>query len=78
MNIADDLVKAFNDGYEQGKADAMPVEHGAWVFMSDSVGEYSCCSWCGHEGFKGMNYCPNCGARMDGEKKDNEAEEEEE
>lgn len=25
MNIADDLVNAFNEGYEKGKADAVPV-----------------------------------------------------
>ena len=36
---------------------------GEWMLMSDCDGEY--CSWCGHEGYSGMNYCPNCGARME-------------
>ena len=46
MNIADDLAKAFSDGYEQGKADAVPV-----VLCKD-------CRWHTDEE-PGMVYCPN-------------------
>jgi len=35
---------------------------GEWMLMSDCDGEY--CSLCGREGYSGMYYCPNCGARM--------------
>lgn len=35
---------------------------GRWVLMSDNSGYYHCCSWCGHEGFNGMKFCPNCGS----------------
>lgn len=37
---------------------------GKWVLMSDCTGKYYACSWCGHEGYSGMKYCPNCGAKM--------------
>jgi hypothetical protein len=57
-------------------ADVVPVVHGRWVqvichveFEDGFVDRlYECCSRC-HEpnGRKATNYCPNCGARMDGE-----------
>ena len=42
-----------------------PVKHGKWIISSD--GYYPYCSECNFrpEG-KMTNYCPNCGARMDG------------
>ena len=56
--------------------DAVPVVHGRWVqvichveFEDGFVDRlYECCSRC-HEsnGRKTSDYCPNCGARMDGE-----------
>jgi len=69
MNIADDLVAAFNDGYEQGKADAQ--KHGKWeeridenehpVFRRKWV-----CSSCGEwNAYGATKFCPNCGARME-------------
>lgn len=27
----------------------------------------SVCGWCGYDEYNATNYCPNCGARMDGE-----------
>ena len=38
---------------------------GKWVLMSDCTGKYYACSWCGHDGYSGMHYCPNCGAKME-------------
>ena len=53
-------------------ADVQPVEHSRWIPMND--GTYNAyCENCGHErGSKAWNkadykYCPNCGARMDGD-----------
>ena len=52
-------------------ADVAPVVHGRWVYDEHEM-EYSC-SVCLHNAPVGMttyyttNYCPNCGARMDGE-----------
>lgn len=77
MNIADDLVKAFNEGYEQGKADA--VKHGEWVisWIKPYGSRCSCCgfAWYDHIDAVKLNpvlskietkYCPNCGADMRG------------
>ena len=56
-------------------ADVQPVKHGEWrkKFLSDTI----CCSECKvtwSSSFKdmlnGFNYCPHCGARMDGDKND--------
>lgn len=44
---------------------AEPVRHGRWVFM----GLWEECSGCGYAisvDDKRTNYCPNCGAKMDG------------
>lgn len=54
--------------------EAEPVKHGKWVIAKDKDGfaMWDACSSCGHglhyvcEG-KRFPYCPNCGARMDGE-----------
>ena len=57
----------------------VPVVHGKWEEESDPWGDsHYRCSVCGCEWFleagtpaeNGMNYCPNCGARMDGERRD--------
>ena len=46
-------------------ADVAPVRHGRWVTTYDIVHICSVCGeWCGCGGC--TNYCPNCGAKMDG------------
>lgn len=47
-------------------ADVAPVVHGRWVpFRSQAAGDIWYCSAC-EIGFAArMNYCPNCGAKMD-------------
>ena len=65
---------------EMPTIDAVPVKHGEWL---DDKGLYRCSS-CNHlwpelwwtencpieRMLKIMPYCPNCGASMDGERKD--------
>lgn len=50
--------------------DAEPVRHGRWEVGKSDFGwaEDIDCSECGsmYSFFKKPNYCPNCGARMDG------------
>ena len=50
--------------------DAEPVKHGKWIGYAGTIGNE--CSVCGKwidvlQGTVEMNYCPNCGARMDRE-----------
>lgn len=63
--------------------DAVPVRHGRWVeYENESDIGYHYCSECKHQAFNydegGCNveilsdYCPNCGARMDGGDKNDE------
>ena len=56
-----------------------PVVHGRWEELDDPWGDtHYRCSVCGCEWFleagtpeeNGMNYCPRCGARMDGERRE--------
>lgn len=54
--------------------DAEPVKHGRWESCCNLMGEYFKCSECGYKaevptcmGEPIFIYCPNCGAKMDGE-----------
>jgi hypothetical protein len=57
-------------------ADVQPVKHGKWIdaytwtmfheFKSSGRGEHFWCSECEQGQKQKSNYCPNCGARMDG------------
>lgn len=56
-------------------ADVAPVRHGRWieytkVIIPDPYNKWEQawkCSECGFDdGFVAYNYCPNCGAKMDG------------
>lgn len=51
-------------------ADVAPVRHGRWAYGEDVDIQ---CSICGHDAYTEgdyrqvkTNYCPNCGAKMDG------------
>lgn len=46
--------------------DAAPVRHGRWKRIDSSVYKPAICSCCGASQFIDSNYCPNCGAKMDG------------
>ena len=51
-------------------ADVKPVMRGEWIANGNEFDEYGfvICSVCGARFFRGdsYNFCPNCGARMDG------------
>ena len=47
--------------------DAVPIKHGRWIDDGDSILHCTCC----HRYIRriipvGYDYCPHCGARMDG------------
>ena len=50
--------------------DAVEVVHGRWVnpYMNRYGHPCHCCSACGFKAsYQDKNYCPNCGAKMDGD-----------
>ena len=77
----DDLAELFR---QAKPADVAPVRHGRWEEMHYEGGildgtNFDRCSVCGYErvfddpAFKtGFRYCPSCGAKMDGERRDSE------
>ena len=50
-------------------ADVAPVIHGKWIdaLYVEKYGD-AYCSECNHFDWSNLNYCSNCGARMDGGK----------
>ena len=74
--MEDDFKKAIKNMPENIIVDVAPVRHGRWI----DKGEYAVCAECG--GRSGTQYdgveliplmtqfCPNCGAKMAGERKD--------
>lgn len=50
-------------------ADVAPVVHGVWEIMEGTKTRRICskCGWDVPEYGKFYSYCPNCGARMDGD-----------
>ena len=58
--------------------DAAPVAHGKWIEKryTQPIGDdrhvnvvsYFCSACNGEHYYGGVNYCPNCGAKMDGER----------
>ena len=61
---------AYNEGYRRGKADR---PQGEWIKEGCAKGS-EMCNQCGFVQFEGRvdNFCPNCGAKMDGERKESE------
>ena len=57
-----EILSAIN---EQSTVDAVEVVHGRWKQTGMHFLPYEC-SVCGSEEEGRTNYCPNCGARMDG------------
>jgi rRNA maturation endonuclease Nob1 len=48
-------------------ADVVPVRHGYWINLGKYSDGYNWrCSSCKRESVMAINYCPNCGAKMDG------------
>ena len=54
--------------------DAVPVVHGYWIYEQRGRWIYAKCNLCGKVQDVRSSYCPNCGAKMRGERKDGEHE----
>lgn len=51
-------------------ADVVPVRHGRWIWTetgNTDYGQFWICSECKDRMYYQTRYCPNCGARMDGD-----------
>lgn len=46
--------------------DVAPVRHGQWIASHDEFCACSICKYPVYVGWNQTNYCPNCGAKMDG------------
>lgn len=81
----DQYTSGFDDAIDQVEnfpaSDVAPVVHGRWIHNPDyeSWAEMYMCSACNRNALtdgdyrhKLSNYCPNCGAKMDGEEQDDE------
>lgn len=80
MKELSESVEPFNTGSvfrairKQAAADVAPVVHGRWEYIPQTLNTLSQlrCPFCGWWSLdpsidSGYNYCPNCGARMDGD-----------
>ena len=47
-------------------ADVAPVRHGRWVDIDYEFAQCSLCKYPVYAAWNATNYCPNCGAKMDG------------
>lgn len=72
-----DIRKAFSEMNEEVKRfvlshpeiDAVPVVHGEWIVMDEGITRFQC-SACGAKNHRTRwDYCPHCGAKMDGGKR---------
>lgn len=67
-----DAIKMISYPEYTPSADVAPVVHGRWVqTKAPFMNECEDCSVCGYRTVWGhrYNYCPNCGAKMDGGEK---------
>ena len=51
-------------------ADVVEQKHGTWYWLSTIFRSSYCCTNCQKRSPYEFDYCPNCGAKMDGGKKD--------
>lgn len=60
------------DDHDTTAVNAVPVRHGKWIWNQHACGYYMngyVCSLCKQGDWHDANYCPNCGAKMDGVEK---------
>ena len=71
-NLSDEEAEIYDNWLNAEAADVQPVRHGRWVKCGKLEGKIVMkCSEC-EQGITAMfepkyHYCPNCGARMDGD-----------
>ena len=58
------IICGLKTNYKQSTADVVEVRHGYWI--DGKCGHYKICSECKQTADFDFDYCPNCGAKMDG------------
>ena len=62
----DDIVFEEVEKPERKSGEWVPQDHNKRTgYVTTTVYYYPKCSECGHTGNYGMNFCPNCGAKME-------------
>ena len=51
-------------------ADVAPVRHGRWLYVDTDTEQFFLCNRCKKKEYWESDYCPSCGAKMDGGKTD--------
>ena len=64
--MEDDFKKAIKKMPKGIIADVAPVAHGRWIASHDEFCACSICKYPVYVAWNQTNYCPNCGAKMDG------------
>lgn len=72
INKVDKDIKRTDETIEQLRQESIKAleqepKRGKWVQAKDIEKEYAICTNCKHHGEFYMDYCPNCGARMETE-----------
>ena len=66
LATAQTLADAFAVIQGMDTEDAEYVRHGRWTDGTGIEGAWNYCSVCGEQAIDLYDYCPNCGAKMDG------------
>ena len=74
----EEALSAIKQAFEKGEgpslyiksipaADVAEVRHGRWLCVDTDTEQFFLCNRCKKKEYWESNYCPNCGAKMDGE-----------
>lgn len=61
-----DIAPPFKVVSEMPAADVAPVRHGRWILIETDEEQFFFCSECENKEYWESNFCPSCGAKMDG------------
>ena len=62
----EDIESGFAAMDEIPTADVAEVRHGRWLCVDTDTEQFFLCNRCKKKEYWESDYCPNCGARMDG------------
>ena len=69
LDPIDDIVAISKYIANMPDADVAPVVHGRWLCVDTDTEQFFLCNRCKKKEYWESNYCPNCGACMDGDER---------